>query len=401
MKSDRQANRRQDFRFGIEVLLDRPPRWLRAERLGLVCHPASVDRRLIHSADRLREAVGKRLVALFGPQHGARGEKQDNMIESADYRDPRLGVSVHSLYGRVREPTEEMLRGIDVLLVDLQDVGTRVYTFVSTMIACLRAAARFGRKVVVLDRPNPIGGEQIEGLALEPEFRSFVGEVPGVPMRHGMTMGELARLANAELQLGAEVEVVSMRGWRRGDYWDDLDLQWVAPSPNIPTAATALVYPGTVMFEGTNVSEGRGTTQPFELIGASFITPDRLIAWVSVHCLGGVHLRPTFFEPTFHKWHGQLCGGVQIHVLDRTVFEPYRTALVLLAAIRRLWPREFQWRDPPYEYEHERIPIDLIAGTSAVRRNRSAGAALKNLEGVAAADSARFRMQRRKYVLYD
>lgn len=282
------------FQFGVEVLLDRRPRWLRTERIGLVCHPASVDRQLVHSADRLRDAVGKRLVALFGPQHGARGEKQDNMIESDDYRDPRLGVPVFSLYGKVRKPTGEMLRNIDVLLIDLQDVGTRVYTFVSTMVACLRAAAWLDRKVVVLDRPNPIGGEHVEGHSLEPEFCSFVGEVRGVPMRHGMTIGELACLANDELQIGAELEVVPMHGWRRRDYWDDLGRQWVAPSPNIPTSTTALVYPGTVMFEGTNVSEGRGTTQPFELIGAPFVNPDRLIAWTNVHRLQGVHLRPAF-----------------------------------------------------------------------------------------------------------
>jgi uncharacterized protein YbbC (DUF1343 family) len=388
------------FRSGIEVLLDRRPRWLRTERIGLVCHPASVDLRLVHSADRLRDTVGKRLVALFGPQHGARGEKQDNMIESANYRDPRFGVPVYSLYGKVRKPTGGMLRNIDVLLVDLQDVGTRVYTFASTMIACLRAAAWFGRKVVVLDRPNPIGGEQVEGHALEPEFCSFVGEVPGVPMRHGLTMGELARLANDELQVGAELEVVPMRGWRRSDSWDDVGRQWVAPSPNMPTPATALVYPGTVLFEGTNVSEGRGTTQPFEFIGAPFIDPDRLIAWVNEHRLKGVHLRPVFFEPTFHKWVGQLCGGVQIHVLDRAAFEPYRTALVLLAAMRRLWPLDFRWREPPYEYEHERMPIDLIAGTSAVRTQLAAGATTENLESIAADDAARFVKQRRKYLLY-
>ena len=395
------ARNRARFQFGIEVVLGRRPRWLSSDRIGLVCHPASVDQELVHSADRLRSAVGARLVALFGPQHGARAEKQDNMIESDDYRDPRLGIPVFSMYGKVREPTEEMLRGIDVLLVDLQDVGTRVYTFVSTMIACLRAAARFGRKVVVLDRPNPIGGEKVEGHALEPEFCSFVGEVPGMPMRHGMTIGELAGLANDWLEIGCDLDVIRMRGWRRGAYWDELGVDWVAPSPNMPTPATAIVYPGTVLFEGTNASEGRGTTQPFELIGAPFVNPDRLIAWADVHGLGGVHLRPAYFEPTFHKWQGQLCGGVQIHIRDRNEFEPYRTALVLLAAMRRLSPREFQWRQPPYEYEHERMPIDLIAGTSAVRRQLSAGGTTKSLETTAAAGAARFRKHRQKYLLYD
>jgi uncharacterized protein YbbC (DUF1343 family) len=395
------GSRRAPCELGIEVLLDRRPRWLRGERLGLVCHPASVDRQVGHSADRLREAVGKRLVALFGPQHGARGERQDNMVESPDYRDWRLGVPVYSLYGTVREPTEEMLRDVDVLLVDLQDVGTRVYTFVSTMIACLRAAARFKRKVVVLERPNPIGGEGVEGHALEPAFRSFVGEVPGLPMRHGMTMGELTRLANAELAIGCDLEIVPMRGWHRRDYWDDLGRHWVAPSPNMPTPATALCYPGSVLFEGTNVSEGRGTTQPFELIGAPFIDPHRLAAHMNLHRLPGVCLRPAFFEPTYHKWHGQLCGGVQIHVLDRRRFEPYRTALVLLAAIRRLWPRPFQWRPPPYEYEQDRMPIDLICGTCAVRRHVAAGSPPSALHRSAHADATRFRKEHQRYLLYD
>jgi uncharacterized protein YbbC (DUF1343 family) len=394
------ARRSTQFQFGIEVLLARRPRWLRTERLGLVCHPASLDRRLIHSADRLCEVVSKRLVALFGPQHGARGEKQDNMIESDDYRDPRLGLPVYSLYANLREPTEEMLRGIDVLLVDLQDVGTRVYTFVSTMVACLRAAARFGRKVVVLDRPNPIGGMQVEGLVLDPGFRSFVGELP-IPMRHGLTMGELAGFANHELKLSCELEVIPMRAWRRSHDWGDLGLHWVAPSPNIPTLASAICYPGSVMFEGTNLSEGRGTTQPFEIIGAPFIEPVRWIEAAMSHRLRGVHLRAVYFEPTFHKWQGQLCAGVHIHVLDRARFEPYRTALVLLASARQLWPREFAWREPPYEYEYERMPIDLIAGTKVVREGLTEGTGLGSINQTARVDAAFFRKLRRSYMLYD
>jgi uncharacterized protein YbbC (DUF1343 family) len=388
------------FRFGIEVLIARAPRWLRTERVGLVCHPASVDHELVHSADRLRAAIGRRLVALFGPQHGARGEKQDNMIESDDYRDPRLGVPVFSLYGKSREPTKAMLSSVDVLVVDLQDVGTRVYTFVSTMIACLRAAAKFDRKVVVLDRPNPIGGEQIEGHVLETRFRSFVGEVPGVPMRHGMTIGELARLANDWLGIGCDLEVIRMRGWRRSAYWDELVRHWVAPSPNIPTPATALVYPGTVLFEGTNVSEGRGTTQPFEFIGAPFVDPYRLIRATRADRLRGVRLRPVCFEPTFHKWCGQLCGGVQIHVLDRREFEPYRTARALITAMRRLWSREFQWRDPPYEYEFDRMPIDLIAGTTAVREQRD-GLRGHNRPQSPTNDAKSYRAARQPFLLYD
>ncbi len=389
------------FRFGIEVLLDRRPRWLRTERVGLLCHPASVDQQLVHSSDRLRDAIGKQLVVLFGPQHGARGEKQDNMIESADYQDARLGVPVFSLYGKSREPTEEMLRGIDVLIVDLQDVGTRIYTFVSTMVACLTAAAKFRRRVVVLDRPNPIGGTQVEGTPLEAEFCSFVGAIPGLPMRHGMTIGELANLANERLQIGCELEVIAMTGWRRENYWDDLRLHWVAPSPNMPTLASALCYPGTVMFEGTNVSEGRGTTQPFELIGAPFIDASRLIARTHSYRLAGVHLRPVTFEPTFHKWAGKPCGGVQIHVLDRLTFEPFRTALVLLAAIHRLWPKDFAWKPPPYEYEHERMPIDLIAGCRDVRSHVSAGSPVNMLQQAADSEAGQSRIDRKKHLRYE
>jgi uncharacterized protein YbbC (DUF1343 family) len=357
---------RSILQCGIDVLLEWRPRWLQTARLGLVCHPASVDRRLVHSADRLHAVVGKRLGALFGPQHGARGEKQDNMIESDDYRDERLNVPVYSLYGRVREPTESMLRGIDVLLIDLQDVGTRVYTFVSTMVACLRAAATVGCKVVVLDRPNPIGGLQMEGEPLESEFRSFVGEL-STPMRHGMTMGELSAWGKTELGLDCDLEVVPMRGWRRRDYWEDLRRHWVAPSPNMPRPSTAIVYPGGVLFEGTNVSEGRGTTQPFEVIGAPFIDPHRLVSHMRRRRLAGVALRPTYFEPTFHKWAGRRCGGVQIHVVDREQFRPYHTTLALMQSVAHLWPDNFQFREPPYEYELERMPIDIITGSSRVR----------------------------------
>ncbi len=389
----------RDFRFGVEVLLETRPAWLATARLGLVCHPASVGQDLMHSADRLREAVGPRLVALFGPQHGMRGEKQDNMIESADGFDRRLDLPVFSLYGAVREPTEEMLCSVDALLVDLQDVGTRVYTFVSTMAACLRAAARFGCKLVILDRPNPIGGTQIEGPLLEPAFRSFVGELE-TPMRHGRTMGELARWANARLGLGCDLEVVAMHGWRRVFYWDDLGLEWVAPSPNIPMLRSALCYPGTVLFEGTNVSEGRGTTQPFELVGAPFVDSYRLVAALERHGLAGVQLRAVSFEPTFHKWAGQLCGGVQLHVRDRAAFEPLRTAVALLAEIRALAPDDFAWRTPPYEYELHRMAIDLIAGSDRLRAGLEHGKALDWLE-TAGDDIARFRRETAPYELYE
>jgi uncharacterized protein YbbC (DUF1343 family) len=321
------------------------------------------------------------------------------MIESDDYHDPQLNVPVYSLYGKVREPTDEMLKGIDVLLIDLQDVGTRVYTFVSTMVACLRAASRAGCKVIMLDRPNPIGGVQIEGHVLDPEFRSFVGELE-IPMRHGMTIGELAGWANAELAIGCELAVIEMRGWQRTHYWQDTGKYWVAPSPNMPTSSTAVVYPGTVMFEGTNVSEGRGTTQPFEIIGAPFIDPHRLVAHAKRQRLVGVELRLLFFEPTFHKWAGQCCGGVQIHVLDRDVFQPYRTALVLMRSIAQLWPHDFAFREPPYEYELERMPIDIITGGDRVRTVVTAGGSVAELLQRSDASLARFADHRRSFLLY-
>ena len=391
----------ESFRFGIEVLLERRPRWLRTEAIGLVCHPASVNRALVHSSAQLHAVAGRRLRALFGPQHGARGEKQDNMIESRHFQDAWLRIPVWSLYSRVREPTVEMLRGIDVLLVDLQDVGTRVYTFVSTMIACLRVASRTQRRVVILDRPNPISGLQAEGHVLQPSMRSFVGELPGLPMRHGLTMGELALWANERLGIGCELEVVRMRGWRRSAYWDDLALHWVAPSPNMPSLATAICYPGTVLFEGTNVSEGRGTTQPFELIGAPFVDPVRLTTELRHARLAGVTVRPLYFEPTFQKWSGQLCGGVQLHVLHRRQFRPYQTALHLLASIQKLWPREFAWRRPPYEYETERWPIDIIAGTDQIREHLSRFNSASRIAKDSRSESARFAKSCQASLLYD
>lgn len=393
------TSRTATFRFGIDELLRRPPLWLRRGRVGLVCHPASVDSELNHTADRLHRLLDSRLVCLFGPQHGARGEKQDNMIESADFTDRDTALPVHSLYGAFREPTHRMLADVDVLLVDLQDVGARVYTFASTLLACMRAAARRGIRIAVLDRPNPIGGLAVEGHVLEPDLGSFVGVCPGVPMRHGLTLGELGRLFNAQLQIECELCVIAMHGWRRAMHWHELDRQWVSPSPNMPSALTALVYPGAVLFEGTNVSEGRGTTRPFELIGAPWIDPRRLVKSLQRHRLAGVCFRAVYFEPTFHKFAGQLCGGVQIHVVDAERFDAYRTGLAVLSEIRRNWPTQFAWRPPPYEYDVERPPIDLIAGTSRVRT------AVERLRpAMDASDRARlasFRRHARQFWLYD
>ena len=312
--------------LGIDRLLERDRTLVEGRRVGLVCNPASIDAAYRHSADRLANDAGVRLTALFGPQHGFRSDLQDNMIETPHARDARRRVPVYSLYSDTREPSAEMLRDVDVLVVDLQDVGTRVYTFVYTMANCMRAAARHGVRVVVCDRPNPIGGDDIEGNLLQKPYTSFVGQFP-IPLRHGMTIGELARLFNGEFGIGADLEVVPLEGWSRSMYHDDTGLPWVIPSPNLPTLDSAIVYPGGVLFEGTRLSEGRGTTRPFELIGAPWIDGERLADAMNARGLAGVHFRPVFFEPTFQKYAKQTCGGCQMHVLDRRAFRPVRAAV--------------------------------------------------------------------------
>jgi len=337
-----------------------------------VCNPASVDGRFRHVIDRLATHPQVRLCAIFGPQHGFRSDVQENMIETAHGKDDVRRVPVYSLYSETREPTEEMLRGLDVLVVDLPDVGTRIYTYIYTMANCLIAARKHRLKVVVCDRPNPIGGIAVEGPMLVTGFESFVGLYP-IPMRHGMTIGELARLFNDHFGVGADLEVAPMKGWRREMYHDDSGAPWVMPSPNMPTLDTAIVYPGTVLFEGTSVSEGRGTTRPFELVGAPGIAAERFAAAVNELDVPGVYFRPVVFEPTFHKHARQSCGGCQIHVLDRRAFRPVLTGVALTAAFRAADPDGFRWRDPPYEYEYAKLPFDILAGSSQVREQIEGG----------------------------
>jgi uncharacterized protein YbbC (DUF1343 family) len=352
------------IRLGTEQLLDSST--LDGKRVGIVCNPASVDSDLRHIVDRLAAHQPARLTAIFGPQHGFHSDVQENMIETAHARDDRRRIPIYSLYSETREPTADMLRDVDVLAIDLQDVGTRIYTYIYTMANCLRAARKHGVPVVVCDRPNPIGGVAVEGPMLVPGFESFVGLYP-IPMRHGMTIGELARLFNEHFGIDANLTVVPMEGWRRDMYYDATGLPWVLPSPNIPTLDSAIVYPGTVLFEGTNVSEGRGTTRPFELVGAPWVVPERFAGEMNHLELPGVRFRPVMFEPTFHKHAGTGCGGCQIHVLDRSVFRPVQTGAALTAAFRAADPERFRWRDPPYEYEHEKRPFDILAGSSELR----------------------------------
>jgi uncharacterized protein YbbC (DUF1343 family) len=380
---------------------------LDGRRVGIVCNPASIDRELRHIADRLIETAGPpgsarhgaRLTAIFGPQHGFRSDVQENMIETGHARDALRRVPLYSLYSETREPTAEMLRDVDLLVVDLQDVGTRIYTYIYTMANCLVAAKKHGITVIVCDRPNPIGGDAVEGPMLVPGFESFVGLYP-LPMRHGMTIGELARLFNDAFGIGADLEVVTMEGWSRGLYFDETGIPFVLPSPNIPTLDSAIVYPGTVLFEGTNVSEGRGTTKPFELLGAPWVDAERFTDGMNALALPGVRFRPAVFEPTFHKHAHTSCGGCQIHVLDRAAFRPVEAGVALIAAFRAADPDRFRWRDPPYEYEHTLLPIDILAGSSELREQIEAGVPARDIARGWGASTAGFVERRKPFLLY-
>ena len=366
--------------------------------MGVVCNPASIDGSFRHIVDRL-EAGGVRVGAIFGPQHGFRSDLQENMIESPHANDARRRIPVYSLYSETREPTAEMLKGLDALVIDLQDVGTRIYTYIYTMANCLAACGRVGLPVVVCDRPNPIDAVTIEGPMLDKGFESFVGMYP-IPMRHGMTIGELALFFNDAGSLGAKLEVVRMQGWSREWYGDQTGLPWVLPSPNIPTVETAVVYPGTVLLEGTNVSEGRGTTRPFEIVGAPWADPEEVSRDLQSRGLPGVHFRPALFEPTFHKGAGKPCGGCQIHVTDRSAFRAVETGVAVIDAIRRAGPGQFEWRQPPYEYEAVKPPIDILFGSAALRTKLEAGVPAAEICAAWTAQVLPFRAIRQQYLLY-
>ena len=370
---------------------------LRGRRVGIVSNPASVDASFTHITDALAQAPGVTVGAIFGPQHGFRSDVQDNMIETP--HDTRRRVPVFSLYSETREPTAEMLQHIDVLVIDLQDIGARIYTYIYTMANCLRACARHGVDVIVCDRPNPIGGVDVEGPMLVPGNESFVGQFP-IPMRHGMTIGELARFFNEHFAIGATLQVIQMRGWTRSMYLDQVGLPFVMPSPNIPTLDSAVVYPGTVLFEGTNASEGRGTTRPFELVGAPWVDAEALAQRMNARRLPGVHFRPAVFEPTFQKHAKTTCGGCQIHVLDRAVFKPVLVGVALIDAIKAAGPASFAWRRPPYEYEHDKEPIDILAGSPALRTAIDAGARAEDLVPEWERDARPFEKVRADFLIY-
>ncbi len=373
---------------------------LHGARVGLVANPASVDAQMVHAVDQVIAAEGVTLAAVFGPQHGFHATLQDNMIETPHGQDAARSVPVYSLYSETREPTDAMLDGLDVLVVDLQDVGTRVYTFIYTMAYCLKAAARRGLPIIVCDRPNPIGGRTIEGPLLAPGFESFVGLYP-IALRHGLTIAELAQLFNTQFGLGAALETVAMDGWSRSAWWDTTGVPWVMPSPNMPSLDTAIVYPGMVLFEGTLMSEGRGTTRPFELVGHPGIDAEAFARGLNAQELPGVWFRPAYFEPTFQKHAGVTCGGCQLHVTDRERFRSVDAAIALLCAFRDALPAHvLPWRPPPYEYEYEKMPIDILAGSDGLRRAVDGGASPLEVSVACRLDAKSFDVMRASCLLY-
>jgi len=384
--------------LGLEKLLEDPAS-LAGARVGLVCNQASVNHQFRHAADLFDDHGDIQLTALFGPQHGIRGDVQDNMIETEHTTDPETGLPIHSLYSETREPTEEMLKEVDVLVVDLQDVGCRIYTFAYTMANCMAAAKRFGKRVVVCDRPNPIGGEKVEGNVLEPEQASFVG-LFSLPTRPGMTIGELAQLFNQHFGINCDLEIIRMSGWHRRDWMDDTDVPWVIPSPNMPTLDSATVFPGTVHFEGTQVSEGRGTTRPFELIGAPYIEPELYSRALNRLDLAGVYFRSCIFRPTFQKHGGVSCGGVQLHVIDRQRFQPVITGIAMVKTVHDLYDSEFRWKEPPYEYVYDRNPFDVISGSSSIREALERGIELAEIESAWKPAFDEFLKVREEFLLY-
>jgi uncharacterized protein YbbC (DUF1343 family) len=366
-------------RIGLDMLEKAWPKKLNGARVGLLVHPASVNRRLEHALNIFVKSKKFILKALFGPQHGIYGETQDNMIEWEGFHDRLTELPVFSLYGRTRKPGPTMLEHIDALVIDLQDAGARYYTFIWTMENCMQACTEMNKSIVILDRPNPVGGHKVEGPVLEEAYASFVGQRP-LPVRHGMTIGEIGNYLWSTFYPSLDFHVIPVQGWKRKFLFDDTRLPWVMPSPNMPTLDTALAYPGMCLLEGTNISEGRGTTRPFEIFGAPFIEPELLVKQLKGFNLSGSIFRPLYFQPTFQKYAGSACGGAQLHVTDRERFKPFKTGVAIVKAVHDLYSKHFLWKQPPYEYETEKMPIDILAGTKRLRQDLERGETLDRVE---------------------
>ncbi len=383
---------------GLEVLKNKGFASLKGRKIGLVVNQASVSNKLEHAVDLFRTARGVKLVKVFGPQHGPFGHTQDNMIEWGGYRDKRTGLVFHSLYGKYRKPTKRMLSGIDTLVFDLQDVGARWYTFISTMSLCMEACGENGVKFVVLDRPNPIGGRKVEGNVVEQRFKSFVGIHP-LAARHGMTVGELALMFLHRFGIKCELEIVRMKGWKRDMMFGDTGLTWVPPSPNMPLPETAMVYAGMCLLEGTNISEGRGTTRPFEQFGTPGVDPYSLCSYLESKVKGAV-FRPVYFQPSFQKHAGRICGGAFVHVVDKDRYKPFKTAIAAIYWFKKNW-KQFKWKRPPYEYEYKKLPMEILLGSKRIFNMLNRGFSPETIDEACRKEAAGFKSMRRKFLLYD
>jgi uncharacterized protein YbbC (DUF1343 family) len=388
-------------RLGIDRIEEEWPKDLKGAKVALLVHQASVNSNLRYTWDVFSHFDKVKVKALLAPQHGLFGETQDNMIEWEDFRDPSTGLPVYSLYGKSRKPLPYMLEGIDGIVVDLQDVGSRYYTYIWTLYLVMESALENGKFVVVLDRPNPIGGLEIEGPVLKEVYSSFVGLKP-LPVRHGMTIGEIALLFKGEYLRDINLFVLKMENWSRNYFWEDTGLEWVNPSPNMPSEKTALLYPGMCLLEATNVSEGRGTTRPFEILGAPFINPYELVEALENYSLEGVYFRPLYFIPTFNKFAGEKCGGLQIHITDKKALKPFKIGVVIIKVIKELYPDHFRWREPPYEYEFKKLPIDILAGSNHLREALDRGDPIEEMETWWKLEGEVFNKEvRSKYLIYE
>lgn len=389
------------IRLGIDRMEEEWPKELKGAKVALLVHQASVNSNLRYTWDVFSHFDKVKVKALLAPQHGLFGETQDNMIEWEDFRDPSTGLPVYSLYGKSRKPLPYMLEGIDGIVVDLQDVGSRYYTYIWTLYLVMESALENGKFVVVLDRPNPIGGLEVEGPVLEETYSSFVGLKP-LPVRHGMTIGEIALLFKGEYLRDINLSVLKMENWSRNYFWEDTGLEWVNPSPNMPSEKTALLYPGMCLLEATNISEGRGTTRPFEILGAPFINPYELVDALENYSLEGVYFRPLYFIPTFNKFAGERCGGLQIHIRDKKALKPFKIGVVIIKVIKELYPDHFRWREPPYEYEFKKLPIDILAGSNHLREALDRGDSIEEIETWWKLEGEVFDKEvRSKYLIYE